>query len=125
MTQSKADVPPEVRAFVTQTIDQARDACRQFMDAASKVQDAMKTLAPDHPALDNLADVNDRAMRFANQNLDAGFSLAYELAKAKDLSEMLQIQSRHAQLQMHAFALQAQELGALVTSALSKIKPNI
>ena len=61
-------------------------------------------------------------MRFTQQNLDAAFSLANELAKAKDLQEALQIQSRHAQLQMHAYALQAQELGAMVTAAAQKGK---
>ena len=62
-------------------------------------------------------------MRFTRQNLDAGFSLAHELAKAKDMTEMLQIQNRHAQLQMHAYALQAQELGTLLNIALQKAKP--
>ena len=61
-------------------------------------------------------------MNFTQQNLDAGFSLAQELAKAKDLTEVLQIQSRHAQLQMHAYSLQAQELGGLVTAAATKSK---
>ncbi len=63
------------------------------------------------------------AMRFTQQNLDAGFAMAQELARAKDLQEALQIQSRHAQLQVHAFALQAQELGTLVSTAIQKGKP--
>jgi hypothetical protein len=62
-------------------------------------------------------------MRFTQQNLDAGFTLAHELAKAKDLTDALQIQNRHAQLQVHAFALQAQELGTLVNAAIQKGKP--
>ena len=61
-------------------------------------------------------------MRFTQQNLDASFSLAHELAEAKDLAEALQIQSRHAQQQMHAYALQAQELGNLVNAAAQKGK---
>jgi phasin len=117
------EVPQEMREFVAKNIDQARDACKQLMDATSKAQDMMKTLIPANPAVEGLGEVTDRAMRFTRQNLDAGFSLAHELAKAKDLTEMLQIQTRHAQLQMHACALQAQELGTLVTAALQKAKP--
>jgi phasin len=117
------EIPQEMRAFVTQNIDQARDACKQVMDAASKVQDMMKSMVPANPAMAGLTEVAERAMRFTQQNLDAGFSLAQELAKAKDLTEMLQIQNRHAQLQMHAYALQAQELGALLNIALQKAKP--
>jgi Phasin protein len=61
-------------------------------------------------------------MRFAEQNLDASFAMANELTKAKNLKEALQIQSRHTQLQMHAFALQAQELGSLMNEAVQKAK---
>ena len=117
------EVPQEAREFVVKNIDQARDACKQLMDAASKVQDMMKSMLPANPALAGLNDVQERAMRFTQQNLDAGFSLAQELARAKDLTEALQIQSRHAQLQVHAFALQAQELGTLVNVAIQKGKP--
>ncbi len=119
------EIPQEMRAIVTQNIDQAREACKQFIDATAKLQDMMKTIIPANPALEGLSEVTDRATRFTQQNLDAGFSLAHELAKAKDLTEVLQIQSRHAQLQMHAYALQAQELGTLVNIALQKAKPGV
>ena len=125
MADKKMEVPQEMRAIVTQNIDQAREACKQFIDATSKLQDMVKTMIPANPALEGLSEVTDRATRFTQQNLDAGFSLAHELAKAKDLSEVLQIQSRHAQLQMHAYALQAQELGTLVNMALQKVKPGV
>ncbi len=117
------EIPQEAREFVVNNINQARDACRQLMDAASKVQDMMKAVIPANPALQGLTEVQERAMRFTQQNLDAGFAMAHELAKAKDLAEALQIQSRHAQLQVHAFALQAQELGTLVNTAIQKGKP--
>jgi len=123
MTEAKQmEVPQEMREFVAKNIEQAREACKQLMDATSKMQEMMKTLVPSNPALEGLGEVTDRAMRFTQQNLDAGFSLAHELAKAKDLTEMLQIQNRHGQLQMHAFALQAQELGEIVSSAIQKGK---
>ena len=61
--------------------------------------------------------VQERTMRFTQQNMDASFALASELAKAKDLKEMMDIQSRHAQLQMAAYTMQAQELGRLVADA--------
>ena len=115
-------VPDEMRAMIAQNIDQAREACRRLMDATSKVQDMMKSMIPNNAAVQGLEEVTERAMRFTQQNLDAGFSLAQELAKAKDLTEVLQIQNRHAQLQMHAYALQAQELGMLVNTALQKAR---
>ena len=52
----------------------------------------------------------ERVIKFARQKVDAGLSLADELANAATFPEMLQIQSRHAQLQMQAYALHAKEL---------------
>jgi hypothetical protein len=69
-----------------------------------------------------LNEVQERAMRFTQQNLDASFSLSNELIKATDLVEALQIQSRHARQQMHAYVSQAQEFGSLMNEAAQKAK---
>ena len=61
--------------------------------------------------------VQERSVRFAKQNAEACFALARELANAKDVQDILAIQSRYAQTQMQAFALQAQELGRLLAEA--------
>jgi phasin len=115
-------IPQEIRDLTVQNIDQAHAAYNQLMEAANKAQEMMKAIIPSNPVAAGLNEAQERAMRFTQQNLDAGFSLANELARAKDLQEVLQIQSRHAQLQMHAYALQAQELGAIVTAAAQKGK---
>jgi phasin len=124
MAETKqTEIPQEMREFAVQSIDQARAAHSQLMDTARKAQGMMKTIIPPNPVAQGLSEVQERGMRFTQQNLDANFSLAHELAKAKDLTEVLQIQSRHAQLQMHAYALQAQELGNLVNAASQKGNP--
>ncbi len=111
-----------MRDRAVQSIDQARAACTQLMDAARQAADMMKAMVPSNPVAEGLTGLQERAMRFTQQNLDASFSLANELAKAKDLQEVLQIQSRYAQLQMHAYAVQAQELGTMVSAAAQKVK---
>jgi hypothetical protein len=90
------------------------------MSSARQVQDMMKALIPSNPVMQGLGEAQERAMKFAQQNLDAGFALADELAKAKGFTEALQIQGRHAQLQMHAYALQAQELAGMVNDTAKK-----
>ncbi len=120
---NQTEIPKEMRELVVQNIDQARAAFHQLMDAATNAQEMIKKIIPASPVAQGLTEVQERAMRFTQQNLDASFSLAHELAKAKDLTEVWQIQSRHAQLQMHAYALQAQELGSLVNAAAQKAKP--
>ena len=67
--------------------------------------------------------VQERAVRFAKQNGEACFALASELANAKDIQDVFAIQSRYAQTQMQAYALQAQELGRLMSEAAQSMQP--
>ena len=62
--------------------------------------------------------VQARAIQFAKEHAEAGFALASELAKAKDLQDVLRLQSNFAQKQMQSYARQAQELGRLMAEAL-------
>ena len=67
--------------------------------------------------------VRERAIQFAKQNAEACFAAASELGNAKDIQDLLAIQSRFAQTQMHAYALQAQELGRLMVEAAQSVQP--
>jgi phasin len=112
------EFPLQIRELAERNVEQARAACGQIMDAARKAQDMMGTMLPENSLTTGMKQLQERTMRFTRQNMDASFSLASELAKAKDFPEMLQIQSRHAQLQMAAYATQAQELGRLMADAV-------
>jgi hypothetical protein len=59
-------------------------------------------------------------MRFAEQNIEANFKLAGDLARARDMKEYFEIQSRHAQQQMQTYAAQAQEIGRIMTELAQK-----
>jgi hypothetical protein len=61
--------------------------------------------------------LQERAIQFAKTNGEAGFALASELANAKDLQDVLRLQSNFAQVQMQSYARQAQELGRLMVEA--------
>ena len=67
--------------------------------------------------------VQERAIQFAKENAEAGFALASELAQAKDLQEVLRLQSNFAQKQMQSYARQAQELGRLMAEATRSGEP--
>ena len=60
--------------------------------------------------------IQERAFQFAKENADVGFTLASELAKAKDLQDILRLQSN---LSRHRCSppRQAQELGGLMAEA--------
>ena len=76
---------------------------------------------PSTPALQGLNEAQERAMRLIRQNINASFALANELAKAKDLDEIQQIQGRHARLQIQAYALQAREFADTKNKLVQKL----
>jgi phasin len=112
------EIPEAVRHMAERNVDQARSAYNQFMDMARQAQ-SMVAKASGSMA-ETALEIQSRALRYAEQNMDAGFQCASELARARDLKEYLEIQSRHAQKQMQSYAQQAQELGRMLAEAAQK-----
>jgi len=117
----QTEIPQAMRELAAKNIDQARAAYNQFLDSARKAQEMMIANIPPNPALQGLNEAQERAMRLIRQNIDASFAWADELAKATDLEEIQQIQGRHAQLQMQAYALQAREFTGTKNKAVQKL----
>jgi phasin len=109
-------IPQEVREFAENNVEQARVAYGQLMDFMTQAVGAWSTVQSTVMASGFKA-VQERAIRFAKENADAGFTLASELAKANDLQDILRLQSNFAQTQMQSYARQAQELGSLMAEA--------
>ncbi len=121
----QTEIPQAMRELAAKTIDQAHAAYDQFLDSARKAQEMMTANIPSNlpstPALQGLNEAQERATTLIRQNADASFALANELAKAKDLEEIQQIQGRHAQQQMQVYALQAQEFAPKKYKAAQKL----
>ena len=117
------EIPQQLRELAEKNVEQARSAYAQFMDAMGKATGMWAMGMPANAMTSGFKDVQDRAIRFAKQNAEAGFAMASELANAKDISDVLAIQSRYAQTQMQTYALQAQELGRLMAEAVQKSQP--
>lgn len=111
-SKPQMEIPEQVRQMAEHNVEQARSAYNQFMDMARQVQDLMNKSSG--AMAESVAEIQARALRFAEENMEAGFQFASELARARDLKEYLEIQSRHAQKQMQTYARQAQELGRML-----------
>jgi phasin len=109
-----------VRQAAERNVEQSRTAYTQFMNMAKQAQDLVAKSSG--TMTETTMQIQTRAMKFAEQNVDAGFSFASDLAKAKDLKEFMEIQTKHAQKQMQAYTQQAQELGKLMTDAAQKVQ---
>jgi hypothetical protein len=117
------EMPQQLRDLAERNVEQGRAAYAQFMDAMVQATSMWWGGMPANESLSGFKVVQERSVRFAKQNAEACFALASELANAKDVQDVLAIQSRYAQTQMQAFALQAQELGRLLTEAAQSAHP--
>ena len=93
------------------------------MDAMVHASGTWLVALPSNEMTSGFKVVQERATQFAKQNAEACFALASELANAKDIQDVLAIQSRYAQTQMQTYALQAQELGRLMVEASQSLQP--
>lgn len=117
----KMEIPDAVRQAAEKNIEQSRAAYSQLLDVMKKSQEQITRSS--EAMTETALDLQARMMRFTQENLDAGFKLATELARARDMKDYFEIQSRHAQRQMQIYAIQAQELGVLISDAAQKAKP--
>ena len=115
------EVPQQLRELAERNVEQARAAYGQFMDAMEQATSIWLGTLPPNEAMSGFKVVQERA-RFAKQNAEACFTMASELASAKDIPDVFAIQSRFAQTQMQAYALQSQELGRLMVEAAQSMQ---
>lgn len=121
MTDKQFDIPDGVRELAERNVEQARTAYSQFADMARKAQDV--ALQSSQAMTSGAKELQAKTLSYAEQNVDASFAFASDLAKARDLKEYMEIQQRYAQKQMESFTEQAQDLNRLMSEAAQKAQP--
>ena len=111
------DIPQQFRELAEQNIEQASAAYGQFMNAMTQAMGMWWGALPPNEMSSGFKAVQDRAIQFAKENAEAAFALASSLANAKDIQDVLTLQSRYAQRQMQMYTAQAQELGRLMADS--------
>jgi phasin len=112
------EIPAAVRELAERNVEQARAAYAQLMDMAKQAQEMVAKSSGAMAA--GTVEIQNRTMRYAQENINASFALAAELARAKDLKDYLEIQTRFAQRQIKIYTEQAQELGRLMSELAQK-----
>ncbi|MEZ5843907.1 MAG: phasin family protein [Hyphomicrobiaceae bacterium] len=115
------EIPQAVRDMAEKNIEQTRAAYAQFQQMAQKAQGMM--VQSSGAMMDAAREVQQRSMRFAEENIEHSFRFASDLARARDVKEYLEIQTRYAQRQMQTYTEQARELGELMSEAARKAQP--
>jgi len=124
MTQTPFEMPKELREIAEKNVAQAEAAYKQFTDAMTQAMGMWTKSLPANEVTNSFKSVQERAAAYAKKNAEAGFALAAEIAKAKDMQEVIALQTRFAQAQMQTYAQQTQDLGRVMTEAMqTTLKP--
>jgi phasin len=115
------EIPPEMRAFAEKSVDQARQAFDGFIAAAHNAVSAFEGQA--ETARKGAKNVAGKAINFAEQNIASSFELAQQLLHAKDMQEVLKLQSDYIKRQMQVLADQAKVLGESASAAAKDAAP--
>ena len=112
------EVPSEMRDFAEKSVEQARKAFEGFIGAAQKAAGSIEAAPFPLPA--QVKELGTKAMGFAEANVKAAFDLAQKLVHARDMQEVLALQSEYLRAQMAAIQDQARELGAVARADAPK-----
>ena len=93
------------------TIELARGAMENYLNYFQKAMFASPWAQ---------TDLNKKIQSYAGKNLATTFEFAHKLTKAKDLQELVQIQTEFMQTQMKALSEQAKDLGETATKEATK-----
>lgn len=114
--KSPFSIPTELRDLTEQCI-KVQASYGQLMHVLTQAITASSGM-PSNTMAAGFKEIQDRTMEFAKENAGSSFALASELASAKDVQDVLSIQSRYAQDQIQTYARQVQELGKMAGDTL-------
>lgn len=114
------EIPEAMREMAERNVEQARSAYGQFLEMARQTQDVVAKSSD--TMAQSAREIQLKAMRYAEQNMEANFAFVGDLAKARDLRDYMEIQSRHAQRQMQTYSEQAQELSRMLADIAQKVQ---
>ena len=109
------EIPTEMRDFADRSVAQARKAFEGFMGAVHKASETFDGATGS--VATSAKDASVKAVTYAETNVNAAFDLAGKLVHAKDVQEVVKLQTEYLQAQMAAIQAQAKELGEAVQKA--------
>jgi phasin len=118
MQRTPFDIPDQMRQAADKSVEQAKKAFENFMDATQ--QAVAKAEGTAKSVRDSVADANRQAMAFLEDNIAASFDLAQNLVRARTVEEVAALQQEFLRRQMAAAAEQGKNLGSMASRATSE-----
>ncbi len=118
---SHFEIPADMRAIAENSVEQARVAFNTFMSAAQKAVASFEGQVT--AAQSGAKDMSQKAVGYAERNVENTLAFADRLVHAKDAQEFVRLQTEFIQSQLKEFAEQAKQLGESATKMASKLPP--
>ena len=100
----------DLSAMAGQTVQQAREAMENYLNFFQKNMSASPWAT---------TELNKKVTDYAQQNVDSAFGFAQELTQAKDLQDLVRIQTEFFQTQLKSLTEQAKDLSEAATKAVA------
>ena len=114
------EVPTEIRDFAERSVHQARKAFEGFIGAVHKTAGSFDNVG--NSSTSGAKDVATKAVTYAETNVAAAFDLAEKLVRAKDVQEVLALQSEYLKSQFEALQAQTKDFSEVVQKATGVAK---
>src|SRR4030081_2297886 len=108
----KLQVPEALRNLAKTMVDKAEKAFNGFMEAARKSLDLMQSANMPSP----IRDIPKRSLDLTEKNMKAAFEHPRKLALAKDLQEVLQLQTEFLKSKLVAAEDQMKNSGSMLSA---------
>ncbi|MDQ0317013.1 phasin [Amorphus orientalis] len=119
MSDNQFEVPEQLRTYAEQSVTQARKAIEDFMKVAQTTVSSVEGSTQQMQA--GATDMNKKMLSYAEENISAAFDFAEKMARAKDMEEIMKLQSDFMTARMSAFGEQTREIGDSAAKAASDV----
>ncbi|MCE3257519.1 MAG: hypothetical protein K0Q64_1602 [Nitrobacter vulgaris] len=114
------EVSNEMQSLAEAGFEQARKALDGAQQTANSIEGRNEAVR------DSVRDISSKAISFAQQNMTASLDYAEQLLRARDLAEVMRLNTEYVQGQMKALTEQASEIGqSMGRAALGTRKPQV
>ena len=116
------EIPNEMRAVVERSVEQAKVAFQQLMQAAEEAVSLEEQLTASQVGS---LDIGKKAISFAERNVLSAFEFAQKIVQTKDIQKLVRMQTEFLQAQTQALGEQVKDLGEIVSRvAIDSKKPS-
>ncbi len=120
--RDRFEIPKDMRSMAEASFEQARKGFEKFLAGVQQTAGSIEARGATVRA--GAKDISDKAISYAEKNVQASLDYAQALLHAKDLTEIMRLHSEYLQAQMRSLAEQASEMGQIVSrAAMDVAKP--